>query len=368
MEEEFVMISIEDDEQCGIIYEENTESLSEIDTHWCLVGRFLTDSSIDFQVMQHKMASLWRPGKGMYVNQLEANQFLFQFYHEIDIKRGVLPSSSFDSIGRASQKEDETKKNDKFCEKLFDTPMEMIEKPYGSWMRAEPRRRSHTMGSKWLRSGGTIPSNNARDDRGAKAGTVKDAAEISQSGSPLLMSTVSWNCQGMGPPWKLRFLQDVIRQERPSIVFLCETLSNKEKMEWVQARLGFKGMIVVEAQGRSGGLALLWKETNQVKLISLLKHHIDVEVNINGMQTWRLTGFYGEPKRSKRRKTWDLLRNLARDSNLPWCTIGDMNNIVSQEDKKGGTLYPQRLLDGFNEVLENTGLKDLELYGHQYIF
>lgn len=37
--------------------------------------------------MQHKMASLWRPGKGMYVKQLDSNRFLFQFYHEIDIKR-----------------------------------------------------------------------------------------------------------------------------------------------------------------------------------------------------------------------------------------------------------------------------------------
>lgn len=86
------------------------------------------------------------------------------------------------------------------------------------------------------------------------------------------------------------------------------------------------------------------------------------------MQKWRLTGFYGEPDRSKRRKTWDLLRNLARDSNLPWCTIGDMNNIVAQEDKKGGALYPTRLLDGFNETLTVTGLTDLDLYGHQYTF
>lgn len=37
--------------------------------------------------MQHKMAPLWRPGKDMYFKQLEANRFLFQFYHEIDIKR-----------------------------------------------------------------------------------------------------------------------------------------------------------------------------------------------------------------------------------------------------------------------------------------
>lgn len=180
------------------------------------------------------------------------------------------------------------------------------------------------------------------------------------------MSTLSWNCQSIGPPWKFRFLQDVVRQERPTLLFLCETLCGKNKMEQIRARLGYQGLLVVEAQGRSGGLALLWKETDQVNLISLSHHHIDVEVCISGTQTWRLTGFYGEPNRSQRKKTWELLRNLARDSNLPWCIIGDMNNIVSQIDKKGGALYPQWLLDGFNEVLAETGLKDLELYGHQY--
>lgn len=46
---------------------------------------------------------------------------------------------------------------EKFCEKLFDTPLEDIEKPYGAWMKAEPRRRNHTMGAKWLRQGGKNP-------------------------------------------------------------------------------------------------------------------------------------------------------------------------------------------------------------------
>lgn len=81
---------------------------------------------------------------------------------------------------------------------------------------------------------------------------------------------------------------------------------------------------------------------------------------------WRLTGVFGEPDRAKRRKTWDLLRNLARDSNLPWCLIRDMNNIVSQNDKKGGAPYPSWLIDGSNETLVDTGLSDLELTGHQY--
>ncbi|KAK1399419.1 hypothetical protein POM88_009282 [Heracleum sosnowskyi] len=63
MDEGFAMISLNEEEQDGLIYEENVGELSEIDTRWCLVGRFLTDSSIDSQAMQHKMASLWRPGK-----------------------------------------------------------------------------------------------------------------------------------------------------------------------------------------------------------------------------------------------------------------------------------------------------------------
>lgn len=91
-----------------------------------------------------------------------------------------------------------------------------------------------------------------------------------------------------------------------------------------------------------------------------------MELTIQDMQTWRLTGFYGEPNRNHRRRTWDLLCHLARDSNLSWCIIGDMNNIVSQLDKRGGAGYPQNLIDGFNDVIEEIGLQDMELQGHQF--
>lgn len=205
------------------------------------------------------MASLWRPGKGMYVKEIEPNRYLFQFYHEIDIKR-VIDGSSW-TFGRfqllfvrlregdnprvveiknldlwvqmhgmdpgfMSQRvvkdvgnyigtfvEGDTNNfmgvwreyfrarvtiqidkplkrrmklrksekqwcwvnfkyegvptfcficglighSEKFCARIFDTPIEMIEKPYGSWMRSEPKRRNHTIGAKWLRQGGAAP-------------------------------------------------------------------------------------------------------------------------------------------------------------------------------------------------------------------
>ncbi|XP_074352813.1 uncharacterized protein LOC141691964 [Apium graveolens] len=180
------------------------------------------------------------------------------------------------------------------------------------------------------------------------------------------MSTCSWNCQGVGQPWKIQFLSDVIRQTRTNFVFLCETLCRKEKMDWLCSKLGYDGVFVVDVQGRSGGLALMWRDVDQVSLKSYSQNHIDIEVSMSGIAPWRLTGFYGEPVRNQRRRTWDLLRTLARDSNLPWCVIEDMNNITSQADTRGGANYPTWLVDGFNEIIAEVGLVDMDMVGYQY--
>lgn len=55
--------------------------------------------------------------------------------------------------------------SDKFCAKLFDAQGEEVEKPFGSWMRADPKQHSHTMGNKWLRMGGAVLVNTAREEK-----------------------------------------------------------------------------------------------------------------------------------------------------------------------------------------------------------
>lgn len=42
-----------------------------------------------FPTMHHKMTSLWRPDRGMYVKEIEPNRYIHQFYHEVDIKRVI---------------------------------------------------------------------------------------------------------------------------------------------------------------------------------------------------------------------------------------------------------------------------------------
>ncbi|KAK1360251.1 hypothetical protein POM88_044725 [Heracleum sosnowskyi] len=180
------------------------------------------------------------------------------------------------------------------------------------------------------------------------------------------MNALAWNCQGLGSPGKIQFLQDVTRIEKPNFIFLSETISSYVKMEKLCHNLGYEGLIVVEPQGKSGGIAMLWKNAENVNLLSFSRSHIDVSVNKIGSNSWRLTGVYGEPERSQRHKTWELLRNLSRDANLLWCLVGDLNNVRSQSDKRGGHLYPNHLIEGFNECLQDTELHDLDIVGHQF--
>lgn len=53
----------------------------------------------------------------------------------------------------------------KFCEKIFDVPQEKIERPYGTWMKVELRRRSHIIGTKWLRLGSKFPAKTQTEER-----------------------------------------------------------------------------------------------------------------------------------------------------------------------------------------------------------
>lgn len=55
----------------------------------------------------------------------------------VNFKYEVVPTFCF-ICGKIGHRE-------KSCERFFDTPLKKIEKPYGVWMRAKPRRRMHTI-------------------------------------------------------------------------------------------------------------------------------------------------------------------------------------------------------------------------------
>ena len=154
---------------------------------------------------------------------------------------------------------------------------------------------------------------------------------------------LSWNCRGLGHPRKVQVLIDLVRCKKPAIIFLMETLCGKDKLENIKRKLGFDGLFVVDRVGHSGGFALLWDGNTNVSLLSYARNFIDVHVVVAGLGDWRLTGFYGFPESSRRRRrqSWDLLRFLSSSSTAPWVCLGDFNDLLAASEKKGRLEHPQ---------------------------
>ncbi|XP_060974011.1 uncharacterized protein LOC133039194 [Cannabis sativa] len=84
-------ICLEDEEEHEVSLADDCDEEEELnfDDRWCLVGRMLSGKVSDFQIFQNIIADLWKPGRGIFIKILDQNRFLFQFYHEIDIKRVI---------------------------------------------------------------------------------------------------------------------------------------------------------------------------------------------------------------------------------------------------------------------------------------
>ena len=85
MEAQFSSLSLTSEENEELLLDEGSAIIYDL----CLVGRFLTDRNINFIAMKNRQAGLWRLGKGTRIKDLEPNLLLFQFYHEIDLRRVV---------------------------------------------------------------------------------------------------------------------------------------------------------------------------------------------------------------------------------------------------------------------------------------
>jgi hypothetical protein len=125
-------------------------------------------------------------------------------------------------------------------------------------------------------------------------------------------------------------------------------------------------MVVKECEGRSGGLALMWKKHVDVELHNFSRNHIDVIIVEQDGFRWRFTGIYGEPTTEKKEKTWKLLRVLHQQLNLPWLCAGDFNEVLYNHEKKGGPIRAPHQMESFRLALADCGLRDLGFLGDKY--
>ncbi|VFQ58504.1 unnamed protein product [Cuscuta campestris] len=363
-----------DEEQEGLSFLPNGGAPpAEINLHtWTIAGRFLTDNVIKFDIMQRVMAAAWKPALGVRIVQKDDNLYLFHFFHMKDATRIIEEGPwSFDnatlvmkllSPGEVVEAKDLNMVQ--MWVQIYDLPdgytsleileaveLEPEEYPFDASLRAGGRKKDTSYGLQWLRFDN--PS-------------LGEGGGFWVPGPPRAMSIISWNCRGLG---NLRIVQEVaelVFAKKPDFVFLMETKGARDKAEVLRVKIGFEGLFVVDSVGASGGLALLWRSNRSVNLISYSRFHVDVMVSLEGALPWRLTGFYGNPRRDLRQTSWDLLRSLKVRSSLPWVVIGDFNAVCASSEKRGGQPQPLSLISAFNSTLAECRLFDLGMQGYPF--
>ncbi|XP_058762667.1 uncharacterized protein LOC131636038 [Vicia villosa] len=180
------------------------------------------------------------------------------------------------------------------------------------------------------------------------------------------MKILSWNCRGLSNPRAIPNLRQLAQKHHPYILFLSETLATNHKLESVRVSLKFDSCLTVDVVARSGGLAVLWKDSVNCNVVNFSRNFVNLVVKDELHEKWRLTCYYGYPERHRRREAWDMLRELRDMLTAPWCVIGDFNDLLSQQEKVGIHLHPNWLCAGFRDVVSECNLLDVPMEGHPF--
>ncbi|XP_073353532.1 uncharacterized protein [Aegilops tauschii subsp. strangulata] len=102
-----------------------------------------------------------------------------------------------------------------------------------------------------------------------------------------------------------------------------------------------------------------------VELNNMSDQHIDVKVkNVGGdMKEWRFTCFYAKARRSECSQSWDLLKMLRAQSDLPWLCGGDFNEVLDGAEYFGANERTEWQMAGFRETVDQCNFQDLGYNG-----
>ena len=105
----------------------------------------------------------------------------------------------------------------------------------------------------------------------------------------------------------------------------------------------------------------------EVEIKSFLRSHIDAVVTNHSLDLRRrLTGFYGNLDTNLRRESWNLLRMLNSQYQIPWMCMKDYNEILSTTEKCEGPERSQNQMEGFRNVSNECGFQDMGYVGPKF--
>ncbi|KAG8497199.1 hypothetical protein CXB51_008579 [Gossypium anomalum] len=174
------------------------------------------------------------------------------------------------------------------------------------------------------------------------------------------MKLMCWNCRGVGNFATVRDLKQLLIASDPDIIFLCETKINANRFSYVHRKCRMEGCLAVNAEDKSGGLAMMWKESNKVEIQTYSSNHIDSMIHVENDSPIRFTGFYGNADPNKRQCSWNMLRRVGKSVKEKWIIGGDFNSILDDAEKEGGRRKSNILMEDFRSIVEELSMVDLK--------
>ncbi|KAG4109570.1 hypothetical protein ERO13_1Z049349v2 [Gossypium hirsutum] len=174
------------------------------------------------------------------------------------------------------------------------------------------------------------------------------------------MKILCRNGRGVGNPATVREFRQLLVANVPDIIFLYETKINSNRFQRIRSICRMEGCLAVDSAGKSGGLALLWRDGLDVSVQNYSNFHVDSLVRLENEDVLRFTGFYGQTASRSRQQAWDILRRVHHKVNEGWIVGGDFNAILNLSEKEGGRSKPKVLMEEFCNILEELKLTDIK--------
>ncbi|XP_026422703.1 uncharacterized protein LOC113318700 isoform X1 [Papaver somniferum] len=162
-------------------------------------------------------------------------------------------------------------------------------------------------------------------------------------------------------------MKKLIKRHKPTIVALLETRVLASHAAGIVGRLGFSKSIVIDPEGFSGGMCLLWDpEEVDIQDTKESRWVIHAVVTAKFKSPWILSSIYGSTNKVTRKRIWDELEAIAEFGKTGHMVMGDLNTIGARNEKAGGKEPSANQLQELKDVMDQCGLIDLGANGPKF--
>jgi len=160
------------------------------------------------------------------------------------------------------------------------------------------------------------------------------------SGSFLLfMKILCWNVQGAKKPHFPQEVGYIKRTVNPDILILLETMVNDCTADRIVKSLGYQFYDTIPTFNQTGGIWVLWNTVN-VDVTVMAKEDRVLPCVVYEKSTAKqvlLSAVYAPANPQDKDAFWAYLKKVSDTIDLPWCLIGDFNEMLLSSEKIGGT-------------------------------